>query len=106
MDEHNNWPRMVKTELKMKEVVTLVHVNCSKMVGKDAAAIAAAWISHCTCHNILSGDLNTSHVARHSVPLILTQDQHDNHMNICSDLTDSANKDGRCLNLITTGDEM
>jgi hypothetical protein len=42
-----------------------------------AAAKAAAGISHGTRHNILSEDLNMSHVPPHSVPCVLTQDQCD-----------------------------
>jgi hypothetical protein len=66
---------------------------------------ATARISHGTCHKILSDDLNLSRVTEHSVPHILTQDQHDDHMTICGDLIDSADKDGTFLNRIITGDE-
>jgi hypothetical protein len=51
--------------------------------------ITAAGISHGTCHKILSGDLNMSLVAQHSVPRVLRQDQRDDRMSICGDLIDS-----------------
>jgi hypothetical protein len=72
-DEHTGWPRMVRTELKIQEVATLVRAIRSQTVDEIAAA-AGAGISHCTCHKILSDDLNMSHVTQHSVPRLLTQD--------------------------------
>jgi hypothetical protein len=84
-DEHTGRPRSVKTELKMHEVATLVCANRFQTVDE----IAAAGISHGTCHKILSGDLNTSHVTLHSVPHVLTQDQRDDRMSICGDLINS-----------------
>jgi hypothetical protein len=73
-----------------------VRVNCSQTV--DEIVEAAAWISHGTFHNILSDDLNMSPVTQHSVQL-------DDRMNIFRDLIESADKDGKFLNLIITGDE-
>jgi hypothetical protein len=75
------------------------------MVDEIAAAAAAAGISHGTCHRILSDDLNMSHVTQHSVPCVLMQDQRDDCMSICSDLINSADKNGTFLNWIITGDE-
>jgi hypothetical protein len=60
--EHTGQPRMVRIKLKIQEVATLVRANCSQTVDE----IAAAGISHGTCHNILSDDLNMSHVTQHS----------------------------------------
>jgi hypothetical protein len=65
---------------------------------------AAAGINHGTCHKILSGDLNMSHVTQHSIPRILTQDR-DNRMSICGDLIDGADKDGTFINWIIIGDK-
>jgi histone-lysine N-methyltransferase SETMAR len=93
---------MVRTELKIQEVTTLVYANRSRTVDEIAAA---AGISYGACHKILSDDLSTSHVTQHSVPRILTQDQCDDHMSICSDLTDSADKDRTPLSQIITGDK-
>jgi predicted transcriptional regulator len=64
----------------------LVHANRSRTVDEIAAE---AGISHGTCHKILSDDLNMSHVTKHSVPCVLTEDQRDNRMSICCDLIDS-----------------
>lgn len=95
-DEHTSQPRMVRTELKTQEVATLVHANRSQTVHE----ITPAWISHGTCH-----DLNMSRVTRHSVPSVLRQDQHDDHISICSDLTDGADKDETFVNRIITGNK-
>jgi hypothetical protein len=62
---------MIRTELKIQEVATLVHANHSPMVDEIAAS---GRISHGTCQKILTDDLNTSRVTQHSVPYILTQD--------------------------------
>jgi hypothetical protein len=90
-DEHTGRPRTVRTELKIQEVATLVRADRSHM----ADEIAAAGISHGTCHKILSDDVNMSRVTQHSVPRVLRQDQRDDRMSICGDLIDNADKDGR-----------
>jgi hypothetical protein len=100
-DEHTGQPRTVTTELKTQEVAMLVSANRSETVDE----IAEAGNSHGTCNKILSDDLNTSRVTQQSVPLVLTQDQCDDRMSICSDLIDSADEDGTLLNRIMTGDE-
>jgi hypothetical protein len=86
---------MFRTELKIQEVAMLVHANHSQMVDDIAAAPG---ISRGTC-------LNMSHVTQHSVPRILMQEQRDDHMSICGDLIDIADKDTTFLNQIITGDE-
>jgi hypothetical protein len=101
-DKHTGRPRTVRTELKNQEFATLVRANHFQTVDE----ITAAGISHGTCHKILSDDLNMSRVTQHSVSRVLTQDQCDDHMSICSDLIDSADKDETFLNWIITGDEM
>jgi hypothetical protein len=53
-----------------------------------------------------SVDLNMSRVNEHGGPNVLTQDQHDDHKSTCSDLIDCANKDGKFLKWIITGDEI
>jgi hypothetical protein len=78
-DKHTGRPRMVRTELKIQEVVTLVCANNSQMIDETAAA---AGISHGTCHNIMSDDLNMSCITQHSVPHIRAQDQPDGRMSI------------------------
>jgi hypothetical protein len=96
--------RMVRTGLKIQEVATVVHANCSRTVNEVAAA-AAAEIIHGICHIILSDDLNMSRVTQYSVPFILMQGQHDGCMSTCGDVIDSAVKDGMLLNQIMTGNE-
>jgi fructose/tagatose bisphosphate aldolase len=82
-DEHTGLSRTVRTELKMKEIATLVRANRSQTVDEVAAA---AGNSHGTCHRILSDDLNMSHVTRHSAPRVLTQEQRDDLMGTCGKL--------------------
>jgi hypothetical protein len=57
-DEHTGQPRVVRTELAIEEVATLVRVNHSQSVDE----VAAAAISHGTCRKILSDDLNMPRV--------------------------------------------
>jgi hypothetical protein len=47
--EHIGRPRTVRTEMKIQEVAVLANANCSKIVDE----IAAAGISHGTCHKIV-----------------------------------------------------
>jgi hypothetical protein len=98
-DEHTSQPRTVRTELKIQEV--LVHASLSQMVGE----IAAAGMSHGTCHKILTDDLNMLSVSEHCVPHILTQDKRDERMSICGDTINSADKDGMFFNQIIIGDK-
>jgi hypothetical protein len=79
-----------------------VGAHRSQTVGE----IAAARISHVSCHNILSDILNMSRVTHSTrVPLVLTQGQSDDRMSTCGDLIDIVAKEGAFLNQIITGDE-
>jgi hypothetical protein len=102
-DEHTSQPGTVRTELKIQEAATLVRTNHSKMV--DEVTAAAGGISCGSCHKIPSDDLNMPHVTQHSVPCILTQDQHEDLMGTWGDLNDCDNKDGTFLKRIIKGDE-
>jgi hypothetical protein len=55
-DDHTGRPRSVRTELKIQKVKMPVRANRSQTVHE----VAAAGISHGTCHKILSEDLNMS----------------------------------------------
>jgi hypothetical protein len=76
---------MVRTELKIKEVAALVHANCFQTVDE----IAAAGISHGTCHKILSDDLNMSRVTQQCSTRPDAKPTND-RMSICGDLMDGA----------------
>jgi hypothetical protein len=89
-DEHTGRPRMFRTELKIQEVAMVVCANSFQSIDE----IAAAGISNGTCHKILSDNLNMSRVTQHIVPCVLMQDQYDDCMSTCSNLIDSADKDG------------
>jgi hypothetical protein len=47
-DELTSQPRMIRTELKIKEVAMFVHASCSQIV--DEVASSAAGISHDVTH--------------------------------------------------------
>jgi hypothetical protein len=80
-----------------------VRANLSQTV--EEFAVAAAGISHGTCHNILSEKLNKSRVAQPNVPRILTQGQRDDRKSTCGYLIYSSDKDGKLLNRIVAGVE-
>jgi hypothetical protein len=73
---------MVRNELKIQEVATLVRANRSKM----ADEIAAAGISHGTWHKILSYDLSMSCVTQHSVPRLSKRSWQNNRSPFCHTL--------------------
>jgi hypothetical protein len=91
---------MVRTELRIQEIATLMHTSSSR----TADEVAAAGISHGTCHEILSDYLQMYHVTQLGGSHILTQDQRDDLVSTCCDPIDSADKDGIFLNQIITGD--
>jgi hypothetical protein len=95
---------MVRNELKIQEVATLVCDNRSQTEDQVAASLAAG-ISHGTWHTILSDDLNISRVTQHSVLRVLKQGQREDRISTNGDLIDSADKDGMFLNRIIIGDE-
>jgi hypothetical protein len=99
-DEHTGHPRSVKTELQIPEVAMFVHASYSQILHG-----VAAWISHGTCPRILYDDLNMPHTTQHSVPRILSRDQRDDCMSTCTDLIDSAYKDGMFHNQVITEDK-
>jgi hypothetical protein len=88
-DEHTSWPTTVRNELKI-QVAMLVRANCSQIIVEISSA---AEISHGTSHNILSDDLNMSRVT-----------QRNDRTSTCSDVIDSADRDGTFLNR-TIGDK-
>jgi hypothetical protein len=93
-------PQTVQTEHKIQEVAILVCVNYSQLVDNLARAY------HDTCYEILTDELKKSHVTQHTVPRILSQDQRDDRMAICSNLISSADDDLTFLNWIVTVDEI
>jgi hypothetical protein len=76
-DEHTSRPKTIRIELEIHKVATLVLANHSQMVEEVAAA---AWVSHGSCHKILSGDMNKSLVTHYSIPSVLKLDQRDDRI--------------------------
>ena len=89
-----------RTERKIQEVATLVSANRSQSVEDLAAAVR---VSHGTCYQILTNDLNIFRVIQHTVSRILSHDQRD--VRICGDLISSAVDDPTFYRGIVTGDE-
>ena len=102
--------KLGKTAIETFEMMQQVYgddalpVRTNRFQSVDDLA-AAVGVNHGASYKILTDDLNMSHVTQHSVPHILTQDQHDDSMMIYGDLISSADDDPTFLNRIITGDE-
>jgi hypothetical protein len=86
---------MVRTEIKVREVATLVHANRSQTVHEVAVA-AAPKISHATCYIILPDD---HHVSCYPTQSFMRPDIRptDNRMRTCGDLIELRCRKSRLL---------
>jgi len=62
-------------------------------------------IGYGTCQQVLTEELGTHHVATKFVPRILTADQKQQHVNICTELHQLTSNDETFLSRVITGDE-
>ena len=62
-------------------------------------------ISHGTCHKILTEDLKMRRVASKFMPRLLSVDQKQQRLDVCSDLKENATYDPSFLSNFVTGDE-
>jgi len=56
------------------------------------------------CQKILTEDLQIKHVTSKFVPRLLTAEQKDYHVSICTDLRDRAQSDPKIMSLVITDD--
>ena len=54
---------------------------------------------------MLTEDLKMKHVSTKFVPQLLTEDQKNNHLNVCYDLREQAGNNPQILSKVVTGDE-
>jgi hypothetical protein len=62
-------------------------------------------IAFSTCQRILTEDLQMRRVTAKFVPRLLTAEQKDDHMSICTDLHDRAQNDPNFMSSVNTGDK-
>ena len=57
------------------------------------------------CQKILNEELQMRHVSVKCVPRLLTAEQKDDHVSICTDLRERAQNDSNFMSSVITGDE-
>jgi len=80
----------------------VIHSNCHLTIHE---LDEEARISKTTYHEILTENLGMHYVAAISVPLMLSEDQKQNHVNVSKELVNHANMDDSFLQNIFTDDK-
>jgi hypothetical protein len=89
-DEHSGRPNNSKTTENVKKIQELIHEDRCQTIHELADAIG---ISYGVCREILTENLNMDHIAAKFVPLLVTNDQKLQRINVCLELQEKANED-------------
>jgi hypothetical protein len=101
-DERSGQPRTSKMTEKVDKIWELIYEDHPWTIHELADTVG---ISYGVCQEILTENLNTSHIAAKFVPRLLTNDQKQWHVNVCLELREKANKDPTFISRIISGDE-
>ena len=85
----------------MARVQEIIHAD-QRLTIREVAEVRIAFG---TCHKILTEDLRIRLVTAKFVPRLLTAEQKDDRMSICTDLCDRAQNDPNFMSLVVTCDE-
>jgi DNA-binding Lrp family transcriptional regulator len=101
-DERWGRPSTSKTIENVEKIWELIHEDHRQTIHELADTVG---ISFEVCQEILTENLNTSHIATKFVLRLLTNDQKQRRINVCLELWDKANKDPTFISRIITGDK-
>ena len=101
-DEHTGRPRSCTTPETVALIQDLVRHDRRQTIHDIAEEV---WIGYGTCQRVLTEQLGTHRTAPTFVPRILTADQKQQHINICTELCQLASDDETFLSRVITGDE-
>jgi len=101
-DEHTGRPRSCTTPETVTRVQELVPQDRHRTIHDIAEEVG---IGDGTCQQVLTEELGMHHVTVKFVPRILTADQKQQRVNICSELCQLASDDETFLSRVSTGDE-
>jgi len=101
-DEHTGRPRSCTTPAIVAQIQELVRQDRRLTIHDIAEELG---IGYGTCQRVLTEELGMHRVAAKFVPRILTADQKQQHINICTELCQLASDDETFLSRVITGDE-
>ena len=102
-DDHRpGRPSTSHTEETVARVREIIHANRHLTIREVAEE---GRIAFSMCQKILTEDLQMRHVTAKFVPHLLTAEQKDNCMSVCTDLHEQAQNDPNFMSLVITGDE-
>ena len=96
-------PSTSHTEETVARVREIIHAYRRLTIREVAEEVRTAFG---TCQKILTEDLRMRRVPAKFVPLLLTAEQKDDRMSVCTDLRDRAQNDPNFMSLVITGDVM
>jgi hypothetical protein len=88
-DEHSGWSSTSKTIENVEKIWELIHDVCRQTIHELTDTVG---ISYGVCQEILIENLNMCRTAAKYAPWLLTNDQKQQHVNVCLELQEKANK--------------
>jgi len=101
-DEHTGRPRSCTTPETVAQIQELVRQDRQWTIHNIAEEVG---IGYGTCQRVLMEELGRHHVAAKFVPRILTTDQKQQRVNVCTELRQLASDDETFLSRVITCDE-
>jgi len=101
-DEHTGRPRSCTTLETVARIQELLRQDRRRTIHDFAEEVE---ICYGTCQRVLTEELGMQRVAAKFVPRILTADQKQQHVNVCTELRQLASDFETFLSWVITGDE-
>jgi len=100
-DEHTRRPTSCTTPETVVRIQELIHQDRRRTIRDIDEEVE---VGYGTCQRVLTEELGMHHVAAKFVPRILTADQKQQHVNVCTELRQLASDDETFLSRVITGD--
>jgi hypothetical protein len=101
-DERSGQPSTSKTTEYVENIRELIHKDRRRTIHEFADT---AGISYGVCQEILTENLNMRRIPEKFILRLLKNDQKQQCVNVCLELTEKANEDPTFISRIITGDE-
>jgi len=102
VDEHTSRPTSCTAPERVAQIQQLIHQDRCRTIHDIAEEVG---VGYETCQRVLTEELGMHHVAAKFVPRILTADQKQQHINVCTELHQLTSNDETFLSRVLTGDE-
>ena len=95
-------PSTCRNDENLEKVRNAINADRHRAIDEISEITGLSWSS---CQQMLMEDLNTKRVSAKFLPRLLTEDQKNNHLNICYNLKEQVGNDQQILSEVVTGDE-